>query len=143
MHALATDDDGRFWIARRSPNKQVDPGLWDTLSGGLSSAGETLQETLVRETFEEAGVKPDQYSQIASPTTFLVTRPVRDGWMRERTVVFRVKLKSHAVPTNRDGEVAGFEAVKKSELLDRIDQNLFTLDAALAFLYALQSEMKQ
>ena len=54
-----------------------------------------------------------------------------------------MKLKSHAVPTNRDGEVAGFEAVKKSELLDRIDQNLFTLDAALAFLYALQSEMKQ
>lgn len=143
VHALATDDDGRFWIARRSPNKQVAPGLWDTLSGGLTSAGESLQETLARETFEEAGLKPDQYSQIASPTTFLVTRPVRDGWMRERTVVFRVKLKSHAVPTNRDGEVAGFEAVKKSELLDRIDQNLFTLDAALAFLYALQSEMKQ
>ena len=135
VHALATDDDGRFWIARRSPNKQVDPGLWDTLSGGLTSAGESLQE--------EAGLKPDQYSPIAPPTTFLVTRPVRDGWMRERTVVFRVKLKSHVVPNNRDGEVAGFEAVKKSELLDRIDQNLFTLDAALAFLYALQSEMKQ
>ena len=140
VHALATDDDGHFWIARRSPTKQVDSGLWDTLSGGLSSAGETPQETLARETFEEAGLKPDQYSQIAPPTTFLVTRPVRDGWMRERTVVFRVKLKSHVVPMNRDGEVAGFEAVKRKELLERIDQNLFTLDAALAFLYALQSE---
>ncbi|HBN73627.1 MAG TPA: NUDIX hydrolase [Sutterella sp.] len=140
VHALATDDSGRFWIARRSETKQVDPGFWDTLSGGLMSAGETLKDTLARETFEEAGLMPDQYSQIAPPITFLVTRPVRDGWMRERTVAFPVKLKSDAIPTNRDGEVAHFEAVKKSEVLHRIEQKRFTLGAALAFLYAFQAE---
>lgn len=136
VHALARSDDNRFWIAKRSDEKQVDPGLFDTLSGGLSSAGETPTDTLYRETFEEAGLKPDDYT-VLSPVEFLVTRPVREGWMRERTIVYSIQLKAGARPVNQDGEVTYFETIDASELLKRIDAGKLTLDAALAFLYTL------
>jgi len=137
VHAVATDRHGRFWIGKRSSTKQVDPDLWDTISGGLANAGETPEETLARETYEEAGLTPEQYT-VASPFEFLVTRPVREGWMRERTLVYPITLRDAAFPHNLDGEVSAFEAVEKAALCELIAQDLLTLDAAIAFLKAFQ-----
>ena len=138
VHAVARDDTGLFWLGKRSATKQVDPSLWDTLSGGLSSAGETLLETLARETVEEAGVEPSCYT-VHAPAEFLVTRPVREGWMRERTVVYPITLNKGTIPKNQDGEVERFEAITKEELLGRIATDSLTLDAAIGLLKTLES----
>lgn len=133
VHAVACDENGRFWLGLRSSSKQVDPDLWDTISGGLSSAGESTLETLARETVEEAGIAPENYT-VGEPIEFLVTRPVKEGWMREKNTIYPIKLKSGITPKNQDGEVARFEAVGRDELLNRISKDQLTLDAALAFL---------
>ncbi len=133
VHAVACDEEGRFWLGLRSSSKQVDPNLWDTISGGLSSAGESSLETLARETIEEAGITPENYS-VGAPVEFLMTRPVKEGWMREKNYIYPITLQSGVTPKNQDGEVARFEAVDRDELINRIANDQLTLDAALAFL---------
>ena len=46
------------WIARRSPDKSVDPDKLDNLVGGRISAGMSVDETLRKESWEEAGMSP-------------------------------------------------------------------------------------
>ena len=49
VHLNAWTPDGRIWIARRALSKSTDPGMWDTLVGGLAGRGEDLDVALVRE----------------------------------------------------------------------------------------------
>src|SRR4051812_14438703 len=46
------------WVSRRGAGKQVDPGLLDNLVGGRISAGMSVDETLRKEAWEEAGIPP-------------------------------------------------------------------------------------
>ena len=55
VHLNAWTPDGRLWVARRALSKSTDPGMWDTLVGGLAGSGEDLEAALVRECGEEAG----------------------------------------------------------------------------------------
>ena len=45
-----------MWIARRSPRKAIDPGMLDNLVGGGIAAGATIEGTVVKEAWEEAGL---------------------------------------------------------------------------------------
>ena len=40
VHLNAWTPDGRLWVARRALSKSTDPGMWDTLVGGLAGSGE-------------------------------------------------------------------------------------------------------
>src|SRR5690606_11712764 len=60
VHLNAWTPDGRIWVARRALDKHTDPGMWDTLVGGLAVSGESLETSLLRESEEEAGLTPDQ-----------------------------------------------------------------------------------
>src|SRR5215470_6359413 len=46
------------WVSRRSPNKSIDPDRLDNLVGGRIAAGSTVDETLRKEAWEEAGIPP-------------------------------------------------------------------------------------
>ncbi len=56
VHLVGQSPDGRFWVQQRAFDKSNDPGLWDTLMGGMVSAADTVETALVRETWEEAGL---------------------------------------------------------------------------------------
>ena len=45
-----------MWLARRSPTKAIDPGMLDNLVGGGISAGLSVEATVVKESWEEAGI---------------------------------------------------------------------------------------
>ncbi len=47
--------DGRFLITRRVMTKSWAPGLWE-VSGGAAVAGETSEQAVRREVFEETGI---------------------------------------------------------------------------------------
>ena len=57
VHLVGETSDGQFWIQQRAMTKANDPGLWDTLMGGMVSAVDTVETALERETFEEAGLQ--------------------------------------------------------------------------------------
>jgi NUDIX domain len=71
-HLVGVRSDGRYWLQQRALDKDTDPGLWDTLAGGLVGtewvAGQRVNENLrlatCREAWEEAGVPADLLSQM-------------------------------------------------------------------------------
>ena len=56
VHILVFNKDGALLLQKRSMNKDVAPGKWDTSVGGHISSGETLEEAARREMEEELGI---------------------------------------------------------------------------------------
>jgi 8-oxo-dGTP pyrophosphatase MutT (NUDIX family) len=102
----------RMWLARRSPTKAVDPGLLDNLVGGGVAAGFRIDETLVKEAHEEAGV-PAALARTARAAGIVhSTKPMFDGLQRERLFVHDLALPEDFVPANQDGEAVEHRLVE-------------------------------
>jgi len=56
VHLLVFNERGELLLQKRSMNKDVAPGKWDTSVGGHVNAGETILEALKREMEEELGI---------------------------------------------------------------------------------------
>ena len=60
VHVLVLNEKGEVLLQKRSMNKDVAPGRWDTSVGGHISPGEDLLIAANRETEEELGFVPVQ-----------------------------------------------------------------------------------
>jgi len=56
VHVLVFNKEGELLLQKRSMNKDVAPGKWDTSVGGHVDPGETLDEAVQREMKEELGI---------------------------------------------------------------------------------------
>jgi len=56
VHVLIFDKKGRLLLQKRSLNKDVAPGKWDTSVGGHVNPGEDILEAAKREMKEELGI---------------------------------------------------------------------------------------
>ena len=143
VHLVGRSPDGRFWVQQRSLTKSNDPGLWDTLMGGLVSAHDSVETALVRETWEEAGLHLTDLGIVVHGGCITVTRPSGDasdlgiGYLVETTDWFLATVPDGVVPVNQDGEVAQFELLDAEALVTRLENNEFTLEAALILVAAL------
>ena len=129
--------DGRpaaIWIARRSPHKATDPGMLDNLIGGGVPDGQTPEETLVREGWEEAGLRPEQLAAARAGRRIGLARDIPEGFQREWLSSFDVALPAGVVPRNQDGEVAEFRLLEPHEALARAAAGEMTVDATLVML---------
>ncbi len=134
VHLNAWTDSGQLWIARRSANKTTDPGLWDTLVGGLISAAETPELALQRESWEEAGLLPHHLQSGVRSGRFSVQRILPEGYQLEHVTVVDVVLGAEVVPENQDGEVELLRTATVGEVLRLIEEEAFTLEAALSLM---------
>jgi isopentenyldiphosphate isomerase/intracellular septation protein A len=57
VHLHIFNKEGKIFLQKRSVNKDIQPGKWDTSVGGHISPGESVEAALNRETTEEAGLK--------------------------------------------------------------------------------------
>ncbi len=143
IHLNAWAPDGRLWVARRALNKSTDPGLWDTLSGGLVSAGEDPEATLLRESYEEAGLAAVELSgHQALRTVLRMHRRLPDGYQVENVSVSDCVLDAAAAPTNLDGEVLEFRCLALPDLWSMLTQGAFTLEADLCILDSLRRRLE-
>jgi 8-oxo-dGTP pyrophosphatase MutT (NUDIX family) len=126
--------DGRpawLWIAQRSFSKATDPGLYDNLVGGGVPHGQSPAETLVREAWEEAGLRPGQLSGMRAAGTLRVARDIPEGFQHEWLHAFDIELPPELTPHNQDGEVAGFTRMPVAQALAVAAGTTMTVDAAL------------
>ena len=64
VHLHIFNNDGHLLLQKRSPNKDIQPGKWDTAVGGHVDYGETTEEALRREVLEELGITDFEAKQI-------------------------------------------------------------------------------
>lgn len=133
-HLVGFTAKGRVWLQQRAFNKANDPGLWDTLVGGLVAHGETLADTLQRETWEEAGLRLHALSDLLPGGSFQVTKPSEEGGglghMWETLHWFTAVVPEGMAPVNQDGEVARFEALEPGAVRARVLAGQCTDEAA-------------
>ena len=139
VHLTALAPDGSAWVQQRAHDKPTDPGKWDTLVGGLVPAGESLDEALARESWEEAGLRLPQLQGLRAGGHVLTRRPFQEqahGYVVEKLYWWIATLPDGVVPENKDGEVAGFRRMRMDEMQALLEAGAFTIDAALLLLAA-------
>jgi len=141
VHLVGQTLDGRFWVQQRALDKAFDPGLWDTLMGGMVSAADSIDSALRRETWEEAGIDLDAVENLRRGGSVAMHKPSSDGadagYVVESVDWFHCTVPDSVQPLNQDGEVAQFLLLDRPELLARLQRDEFTTEAALVLLAAL------
>lgn len=120
-----------LWIARRSLTKPTDPGLHDNLVGGGVPAGQTPYAALLREAWEEAGLRPAQLQALQPARVLRLHRDIPEGLQLEDLHAWDLALPVDWQPQNQDGEVAGFALLPVAEALALALGDTMTVDAAV------------
>lgn len=84
VHLHIFDTQGRLYLQRRSLNKDIQPGKWDTAVGGHIDYGESVKEALRREVREELGIT--QFNPIHNFTYLFQSRIERELVYSYRTI---------------------------------------------------------
>ena len=126
-----------LWIARRAADKSVDPDRLDNLVGGRISCGYTVDETIVKEAWEEAGIPADLMKGVACASVVRVEYSVPEGLHREVIFAHDLWLPEDFRPQNQDGEVARLYCLSIPEAIEAILAGEFTLDAGAVTVDAL------
>ena len=128
-----------LWVGRRAPDKRVAPDKLDNIVAGGIGNGHGLQETLLKEGVEEASI-PRNLTSDALPAGVVSYRMESELGIRDDVLfVFDLEMPADFVPKNQDGEIAHFELMPASAVLDRVrtsddfkfNVNLVILDFAL------------
>ncbi|MFT5110912.1 MAG: isopentenyldiphosphate isomerase [Parasphingorhabdus sp.] len=85
VHLMVFNRIGEIFLQKRSMLKDNNPGLWDSSVSGHVDAGETYDQSVVRETKEEIGVCLSQQPQ------WLFTLPATAATGYEFTAVYRCR----------------------------------------------------
>lgn len=123
-----------LWIARRAFNKPTDPGLLDNLIGGGVPHGQSLAQAVVREGWEEAGLRPAQMHHLVAGRRFVLARDVPEGFQHEEVSVFDLRLPAGLTPQNQDGELHSLALLPVPQALAHAAAGHMTVDAALVTL---------
>jgi 8-oxo-dGTP pyrophosphatase MutT (NUDIX family) len=125
------------WISRRSPDRPIDPDKLDNLVGGRIAAGLSVDETLRKEAWEEAGIAPALLEGVNCLGAVRVEYSVPEGLHREILFVHDLWLPPGFTPTNHDGEVSGIRSVPLEDVIVELVAGDFTLDAGAVMIDGL------
>lgn len=68
VHLHVSRNDGAIYLQKRSMNKDIQPGKWDTAVGGHVDLGESIYIAVKREAKEELGIDIDTPKYLCSYT---------------------------------------------------------------------------
>lgn len=117
-HVVVLSSDGRLLLQKRSADKDIQPGKWDTAVGGHLQPGESYEAGAARELNEEIGLPAE------TPLDFLFDTRIRNDIESENVRVFRLV---HDGPFQAlQGEIDELRFWPVEELMDACGQNVFT-----------------
>jgi 8-oxo-dGTP pyrophosphatase MutT (NUDIX family) len=126
------------WIARRSHAKPIDPDRLDNMVGGRIARGSSPKETVVKESWEEAGITAERSYSARAAGAVSICHAVDEGVHRELIFVHDLYLPPDFKPQNQDGEVAEFLCLQLDEVIAGVEamssRGEYTIDATIVML---------
>lgn len=110
----------QLWIGRRAPDKAVEPDKLDNMVAGGQPAGLTLEENLVKEGGEEAGLSPALARQAKPVSAITYCMENERGLKPDTLFVYDLELPPDFAPVNTDGEIASFSLMELDEVAERV-----------------------
>ena len=125
-------DGIHMWIGRRARDRLLFPGALDNMVAGGLPHSLDLQENLVKECAEEAGV-PEELARKAVPVGAVsYNRVAQRGFRRDVLYCYDLELPDGFVPVNTDGEVEAFMLLPLAEVASLVrDTDEFKLNCNL------------
>jgi 8-oxo-dGTP pyrophosphatase MutT (NUDIX family) len=130
-------DEPRIWIGRRSDTKATDPGMLDNVVAGGIGWGFSIDETIEKECWEEAGIAKAIAACAVAGRSLHVLQSIPEGTQAEQIFVYDLPLPEDFTPRNQDGEVSEHRLARIDEIARWIDDGAMTVDASLATLDCL------
>ena len=124
----------QLWIARRSETKATDPGMLDNVVAGGIAWGLSIEETIVKECWEEAGIEARLAKRAEPGRTVHVLQSLPEGTQAEQVFIYDLPLPEDFAPRNQDGEVGEHRLARIDDVARWIEQGEMTVDASLATL---------
>ncbi len=117
VHLHVFSPDGRLYLQKRSMEKRIQPGKWDTAVGGHVDFGETIEKALRRETREELGIT-DFEPMFVDKYTF------RSKVEHELVYIYRCVYNGEIIPD--PDEISEGRFWSHDEILAAIGNNILT-----------------
>ncbi|MBK7132226.1 MAG: NUDIX domain-containing protein [Bacteroidales bacterium] len=117
VHLHVFNTKGELFLQKRSMTKDIQPGKWDTSVGGHVSPGESIEEALKREAFEELN--------LTEFVPLFITRYVWES-QRERELVNSFKTITDEVPRVEKDEIEEGRYWSLQEIRENIGKGIFT-----------------
>ena len=138
VHLNAWSAQGNLWVARRALDKATDPGMWDTLVGGLVGYGESDDLALERESAEEAGLAAAEIvGREPIRSIYRMRRRVPEGYQYEEVLTSDCVLPDNVKPQNQDGEVMEIACLPVAEIKAMLFEGQFTVEAGIVIAESL------
>lgn len=117
VHLHLFNSRGMLYLQERPQWKDIQPGKWDTATGGHIDYGESVEDALVREVREELG--------ITAFTPEYLGKYIFEGKReRELVYVFQTVYDGEVLPA--PDELAGGRFFSPDEILQKIGKDYFT-----------------
>lgn len=140
VHLNAWSTRGDLWVARRALDKPTDPGMWDTLVGGLVGHGESDELALERESAEEAGLAADHIAgREPISSIYRMQRRVPEGFQYEEVLTSDCVLADDVEPVNQDGEVMEIACLPVEDIKAMLFDGQFTVEASIVIAQSLMA----
>jgi isopentenyldiphosphate isomerase len=132
IHLHIINRDGNIFLQLRSLDKDIQPGKWDTSVGGHVNPGETIEQAVIREAREEAGIENFTYEFIRKYI-----------WEsdREREMVYSYLTRDVQTPVTNTEEVDDGRFWSREEIEKNLGTGLFTPNFEYEYLHVLKDTL--
>lgn len=117
VHLHLFNSKGDLYLQKRPEWKDIQPGKWDTATGGHVDLGEEVQDALYREVKEELGV--------TDFTPVFLGKYVFEG-VRERELVYVYQTVYDGTVAPDVEELAGGRFFTRAEIVESMGKGIFT-----------------